>query len=182
VEDAIWNRDGNQIYFTDGKDLFSINASGSDEKRLPKPEGHWKNKANLTLAPDGEKLFFSNGFRVYSIDLGDSSYAELFKFNTGIYALEAVPASEKLVCVVGDIEAFQLMVLDTNTRKRKALKEWSVLGADLVAPSVSPNGQFVLFCLKESNGNYQIHVVDIEGKKLRKITKDGDNNYPYFLR
>lgn len=181
VKDAVWNRDGSVIYFTEGEDLFSINAIGTDEKKMPKPEGHWKEKANLVLLSDGGKLIFSNGFRIYALDLATGAYSELIDCKEGIYAIEVVSNSERVVCSIGTVDYFELIVFDMQTAKRHRLKKWNASGADLVSPSVSPSGESVLFSMRELNDDQQIYLTDIEGKKIFQMTKDGGNTYPCFL-
>ena len=46
------------------------------------------------------------------------------------------------------------------------------------SPSFSPNGRHVMFFTTRGSGKSQIAVVDIDGKNVRILTKDGENSFP----
>lgn len=175
--------DGTKIAYgstRDGQamDIYVVNRDGTDERRLTNNPA---NDGAPTWSPSGNLIAFtsnrSGSLRIYTMspDGGQvqavdnqCSYCDRPTFAPGqrglllAYSTQTSPAGH-------DIELF-----DMSTHERRRLTNGEGTNE---SPSFAPNGRHVLF-FSSRFGKSQLAVVDIDGKNVRQLTKEGANSFP----
>jgi TolB protein len=171
VDGPAWSPDGKRIAFSargdgqpgDDRDIYVMNADGSDVRRLTSLPG---NDVGPSWAPDGTRIVF--GHREPNSDDGglsivnaDGTGLQALTTATGRtpsdYAPDWSPAGDKIAFV----NSSAVWVMKSDGRGRKRI----VPGTD---PSWSPDGKRLAF---QYGTNYPVvYVVDANGKNRKSVS------------
>ncbi len=184
-----WSPDGKQIVFNEYRppdflgQLWLMNADGSNQ-RLLFAEGDL-DEERPSFTPDGASVVFSRcqldgeTCTLYQIKTDGSGLTAITKFDFGIQDLSAVysPLSGKLaftsVARGGIICAIYL-----TTAQGSKVHQITPPVLSARQPDWAPDRTKVAFSTHCGNPqNEEIWVVDAEGSRLRRLTKNGDEYY-----
>jgi len=175
----VFSPDGKRIAFTSNRDgnpeLYVMNRDGSDLRRLTNnPEID----TTPTWSPAGTQIAFTSGRsgtpQIYMIGadgaglrrISQESYADRPTWSPAPYNEIAFSARSG--------PGFDIKVLNIGTGETRQITFGEGTNE---SPAWSPNGRHLAF-MSTRAGRSQIFTVDRDGRNLRQITRDGNNQTP----
>ena len=175
-----WSSDGSQLAFTSNRDgqpeLYISNADGSELRRLTNHPGI---DTSPTWSPQGNLLAFvsdrTGSPQVYVVD-ADGTGLRRLTFESHCDRPTWSPAPYNEIAYSSQTgPGHDIKVLDLATNESRQLTFG--LGTN-ESPSYSPNGRHVAFSSTRGSGTKQIWVIGRDGRGLRRITREGNNEMP----
>lgn len=176
--------DGRQLAYGSSRngqamDVYVVNRDGTGERRLT---NHPKSDNAPTWSPSGNMIAFTSdrsgsnllytmntdGGELQQVPVGCGGHCDRPTFAPGMNGLLLAYSTQ--TGVGHDIEFY-----DFSSRATRRLTNGEGTNE---SPSFSPNGRHVMFFTSRGSGKNQIAVVDIDGKNVRILTKDGENTFP----
>ncbi len=159
-------------------DIYVVNRDGSGERRLT---NHPKNDGAPTWSPSGNLIAFtsdrSGSLQIYTMNTDGGQVQVVENSCSHCDRPTFAPGTNGLLLAYStqtgpghDIEFY-----DFSSRQARRLTNGEGTNE---SPSFSPNGRHVMFFTTRGSGKSQIAVVDIDGKNVRILTKDGENSFP----
>jgi TolB protein len=175
----VFSPDGTKIAFTSSRDgnpeLYVMNRDGSDLRRLTNnPEID----STPTWSPNGNQLAFTSGRtgtpQIYVVGadgaglrrISQESYADRPTWSPAPYNEIAFSARSG--------PGFDIKVLNIGTGETRQITFGEGTNE---SPAWSPNGRHLAF-MSTRAGKSQIFTVDRDGRNIRQITRDGNNQTP----
>ena len=175
----VFSPDGTRIAFTSNRDgnpeIYVMNRDGSDLRRLTNnPEID----STPTWSPTGTQIAFASGrsgtpqIYVVGVDgaglrrISQESYADRPTWSPAPYNEIAFSARSG--------PGFDIKILNIGTGETRQITFGEGTNE---SPAWSPNGRHLAF-MSTRAGRSQIFTVDRDGRNLRQITKDGNNQTP----
>jgi TolB protein len=175
----VFSPDGTRIAFTSNRDgnpeIYVMNRDGSDLRRLTNnPEID----STPTWSPAGTQIAFASGrsgtpqIYVVGVDgaglrrISQESYADRPTWSPAPYNEIAFSARSG--------PGFDIKILNIGTGETRQITFGEGTNE---SPAWSPNGRHLAF-MSTRAGRSQIFTVDRDGKNIRQITKDGNNQTP----
>ena len=175
----VFSPDGTKIAFTSSRDgnpeLYVMNRDGSDLRRLTNnPEID----STPTWSPNGNQIAFTSGRtgtpQIYMVGadggglrrISQESYADRPTWSPAPYNEIAFAARSG--------PGFDIKVLNIGTGETRQITFGEGTNE---SPAWSPNGRHLAF-MSTRAGKSQIFTVDRDGRNIRQITRDGNNQHP----
>ena len=175
----VFSPDGTRLAFTSNRDgnpeIYVMNRDGSDLRRLTNnPEID----STPTWSPAGTQIAFASGrsgtpqIYVVGVDgaglrrISQESYADRPTWSPAPYNEIAFSARSG--------PGFDIKILNIGTGETRQITFGEGTNE---SPAWSPNGRHLAF-MSTRAGRSQIFTVDRDGRNLRQITKDGNNQTP----
>lgn len=177
-EDPSWSRDGNSIIFNSDKsgnhELYILTVNEQKEEKLTQD----KSSRDFTaeMSPDGNKIAFVKSFSqdstaIFILDILSGKQKKLTSLNLE-YTPTWSPDGSRIFFMHRDKnndifiwdEIKQIVERLTNHR------------AHDIFPSCSPDGKKIAFSSKRDTGNYELYIIDIESKRVKRLTFDSTKN------
>ena len=175
----VFSPDGTRIAFTSNRDgnpeIYVMNRDGSDLRRLTNnPEID----STPTWSPAGTQIAFASGrsgtpqIYVVGVDgaglrrISQESYADRPTWSPAPYNEIAFSARSG--------PGFDIKILNIGTGETRQITFGEGTNE---SPAWSPNGRHLAF-MSTRAGRSQIFTVDRDGRNIRQITKDGNNQTP----
>jgi TolB protein len=176
-----YSPDGSRIAFSSSRDdnaeLYVMNRDGSGARRLT---NHPASDTTPTWSPSGEQIAFISD---------RTGNPQLYIMNADGSGLRRVPVPDNYVdrptwapppyneiaysARVGGGFDIHVHELATGSTRRITFGEGSN-----ESPSYSANGRHVAFVSSRLGGRYQLFTIGRDGKGLKQLTRDGDNQTP----
>ncbi|HZL96336.1 MAG TPA: hypothetical protein VFB99_21965, partial [Vicinamibacterales bacterium] len=177
----VFSTDGTRIAFTSNRDgnpeIYVMNRDGSDLRRLTNnPEID----STPTWSPAGTQIAFASGrsgtpqIYVVGVDgaglrrISQESYADRPTWSPAPYNEIAFSARSG--------PGFDIRILNIGTGETRQITFGEGTNE---SPAWSPNGRHLAF-MSTRAGRSQIFTVDRDGRNLRQITKEGNNQTPHW--
>ena len=177
----VFSPDGKRIAFTSNRDgnpeLYVMNRDGSDVRRLT-------NNAEIdtspTFSPSGTQIAFASGrsgtpqIYVIGVDgagmrrISQESYADRPTWSPAPYNEIAFTARTG--------PGFDIKILNIGTGETRQITFGEGTNE---SPAWAPNGRHLAFSSTRA-GRLQIFTVDRDGRNLRQITREGNNQTPHW--
>lgn len=151
-----------------------------DENMTSKKEGGTKTIKNMKK----KVVFALNGLWIMNTDgtepkrLTDNfldQHPILSQDGKKIFYISEVMSNNEYVCEGGPMYAIWSMNIDGTEKRRLLMKKAGVF----YGITLMPNDKELLFSLAEDvHGGGVIYILDISGRKIRKLTHNGLNHYP----
>lgn len=177
----VFSPDGSRIAFMSGRagnpEIFVMNADGTNVRRLT---NHPAADSSPTWAPNGRDIAFTSdrsgtpqiyvmsadGSNLRRLTTGES-YADRptwspAPFNEIAYSARTGPGFDIKVLDLASNQAHQLTFGEGSNE----------------SPAYSPNGRHIAFTSTRGAGRVEVWTMTRDGRDLRQITKDGNNQEP----
>jgi Tol biopolymer transport system component len=163
--EAALSPDGKQLAYWNGAGIHVAPLRGGGGHRLPgqPPQREFANAAPA-WAPDGERLVFVNGDRLYTISRHGNNL-RLILIAPGLWpSPQWSPDGEEIVFVRSSSQdtvndTIEIVGVDGSRRRRVGRGDW---------PRFSPDGQWIAYSSAQG-----VYVVSAEGGKPRLVVRDG---------
>ena len=186
-----WSPDDKRIAFTRDGQVFVIDASGKNERRvvakLP-PGLHWP--ANSPAwSPDGKRLAFSGTRDVLPVDLATRRIVNLTRSQhswQGNFS-PAYSPDGKTIAFSRNTDAFNadIFLMQPNGKKMRRLTQTTGTHdeqGEEAMPSWSPDGRTLVY-VSNRDGNFELYSIGVNGKNERRLTNTPDDEmWPRFSR
>lgn len=179
-----WSPDGSRLAFTSNRDgqpeVYVIDASGSGLRRITNHPGI---DTSPTWSPQGNHLAFvsdrSGAPQVYVVAVDGTGLRRItFESHCDRPTWSPAPYNE-IAYSSRTGPGHDIKVYDLATNEVRQLTFG--LGTN-ESPSYAPNGRHIAFSSTRGSGNKQIWVVGRDGRGLRRITTNGNNEMPSWSR
>ncbi len=184
--DPWWSPDGEEIAFSSFRDeipdIYVMTADGSETRRLTD-----------TPAVDGSVRWSADGGRIALFSFHSQGDGFLWVANSDLSDLRPLlagihPAGPEVECAGGfpggwlpdgerivfrgsNAETGALQICSVKTDGTDIRVIFSEPNTSSGEPAVSPDGSRIAF-ISDRDGNFEIYVVDVNGKNLRRVTND----------
>ena len=175
-----WSPDGSQLAFTSNRDrqseLYVINADGTGLRRLT---NHPRIDTSPTWSPQGHQIAFvsdrTGSPQIYVVGVDGTGLRRLtFESHSDRPTWSPAPYNE-IAYSSQTGPGHDVKVIDLATNEVRQLTFG--LGTN-ESPSYSPNGRHIAFSSTRGSGNQQIWVIGRDGRGLRRVTSEGNNEMP----
>ena len=182
--------DGTRIAFISERgltrDLYAMDSDGNNVIRLTHDNFF---ESRPSWSPDGTKIAFSS-FRwvvgnseLYAMDADGNNLTRLAKHEFHDVAPSWSPDGRKIAFVSyrdgGFKDPKHIFVMNADGKGRRNLTGDTDLTTNR-DPTWSPDGRKIAFQSQQRLGGYDIYVITIVGKKLERLTEEGNNRMPAF--
>lgn len=152
VQDLAWSPDGSMLAFTNGWDVFIINAQGNAMKQLT-TDGNETFDSSPTWSPDGRQLLFGRNGAIYRIDADGTDLTLLISDGH-----EPAWGPQGRIAYLNDIwqeDEYEILVSNADgSNPKQATSEYMPISA---SPEWSPDGLAISYTT--SSG---LRVLDVE--------------------
>jgi TolB protein len=180
-----WSRSGGQLLYTsymrNNPDLYVVGAGGGRAKRLSAQRGM---NTGGAWSPDGSQIAVTlskdGNPEIYIISAADGAVVRRLTNDRGIDTSPAWSADGREIAFVSDREGGpQIFVVAAGGG---AARRVSSVGNYNTTPTWSPKkGARVLAYTTRDGGSYDIVTLDLDSKKMTRITQgEGNNEEPSF--
>lgn len=185
-----WSPDGKRIAFANkaegNTEVFSVNADGSDLKNLTQNAAR---DAGPAWSPDGGSIIFSTdrddrseSTQLYLMNADGSDPRRVMR-RRGYELTPAWSSDGRWIAFAGDridgsSQALDIYITDvSNVDAERMVTSRRFHDAN---PVFSPDGKRIAFA-SQSDGNFEIYLVNVDGSGLVRLTRDsGDDIMPVF--
>lgn len=179
-----WSPDGSQLVFTSNRDgnpeLYIMNADGTNVRRLT---NHPAIDTTPTWSPQGHQIAFTSDRtgapQIYAVGV-DGTGLRRITFESYCDRPTWSPAPYNEIAYSSRTgPGHDIKVVDLATNEVRQLTFG--LGTN-ESPSYSPNGRHVAFMSTRGSGDKQIWLIGRDGRGLRRLTSEGNNEMPSWSR
>jgi TolB protein len=175
----VFSPDGTKIAFTSSRDgnpeLYVMNRDGSDLRRLTNnPEID----TTPTWSPNGNQIAFTSGRsgapQIYVVGADGSGLRRISQESYADRPTWSPPPYNEIAFSARSGPGFDIKVLNIGTGETRQITFGEGTNE---SPAWSPNGRHLAF-MSTRAGKSQIFTVDRDGRNIRQITRDGNNQTP----
>ena len=176
----MFSPDGTRIAFTSNRDgnseIYIMNADGSGLRRVT---NHPAIDTTPTWSPSGAQLAFTSdrgGVQSIYVVGADGLNVRRVTFENSDRATWSPAPRNEIAYTARTGPGHDIKVLDVATNE---VRQLTFGEGSNEAPSWAPNGRHLAFWSTRS-GRAQIFTVDYDGKNIRQLTRDGNNQQPHW--
>jgi TolB protein len=176
----MFSPDGTRIAFMSNRDgnneIYVMNVDGSGLRRLT---NHPQIDATPTWAPSGTQIAFTSDRggtpSIYIVGVDGLGLRRVTFENSDRATWSPAPRNE-IAFTARTGPGYDIKVLDLATSE---IRQLTFGEGSNEAPAWSPNGRHLAFWSTRS-GRAQIFTVDYDGRNIRQLTRDGNNQQPHW--
>jgi TolB protein len=177
----VYSPDGTKIAFTSNRDgnpeLYVMNVDGSALRRLT---NHPQIDTTPTWSPNGTQLAFtsdrSGSPAIYVVGTDGLGLRRISSDSYADRPTWSPPPLNEIAFAARTGPGYDIKVL--NLAKGETRQITFGEGSN-ESPAWSPNGRHLAFTSTRA-GRTQVFTVDLDGKNVRQITRDGNNYFPHW--
>jgi TolB protein len=177
----VFSPDGRQIAFMSGRDgnpeIYVMNADGSNLRRLT---NHPAEDGSPTWSPSGSQIAFTSGRtgkpQIYIMNAADGSGLQRVTVDESEAdrpTWSPAPFNE-IAFAARTGPGYDIKVLDVGSRRVNQITHGE--GSN-ESPAFAPGGRHLAFS-STRGGRTQIYTIGRDGRGVRQITRDGNNQMP----
>ena len=177
----VFSPDGKQIAFMSGRDgnpeIYAMNADGSNLRRLTNNSA---GESSPTWSPSGSQIAFTSDrtgkAQIYVMNSADGSGVRRLTENESEADRPTwSPPPFNEIAYAASTGRYDIKVLEVSTGKIRQLTfgEGSNEG-----PAWAPGGRHLAFTSTRAGGRTQVFTIGRDGRGLRQITREGNNQTP----
>ena len=179
-----YSPDGTQLAFNSNRDgnieIYIVNVDGTGTRRLTNHPG---SDTSPTWSPLGHQIAFtsdrSGSPQVYVVDV-DGTGLRRITFESYCDRPTWSPAPYNEIAYASRTgPGFDIKVVDLATNE---VRQLTFGQGSNESPSYSPNGRHLAFSSSRGNGDKQIYLIGRDGRGLKKLTNNGNNEMPSWSR
>ena len=177
----VFSPDGKRIAFTSNRDgnpeLYVMNRDGSDVRRLTNnPEID----TSPTFSPSGTQIAFASGRsgtpQVYVIGVDGAGLRRISQESYADRPTWSPAPYNEIAFTARTGPGFDIKILNIGTGETRQITFGEGTNE---SPAWAPNGRHLAFSSTRA-GRLQIFTVDRDGRNLRQITREGNNQTPHW--
>jgi TolB protein len=178
----VFSPDGKQIAFMSGRDgnpeIYAMNVDGSNLRRLTNNQA---GDSSPTWSPSGSQIAFTSDrtgkAQIYVMNSSDGSGVRRLTVNESEADRPtwSPPPFNEIAYAASTGPGYDIKVLEVSTGQVRALTfgEGSNEG-----PAWAPGGRHLAFTSTRAGGRTQVFTIGRDGRGLRQITREGNNQTP----
>lgn len=159
----------NEIALAFGDEIWTIDTN-SENKRLLLKNGKILLCGGISWSPDGEKIIFVEWKKNYSelkmIDLVKKKIKKLLKKEGWIYDISWAPNGEKIIFMWQN----EIYNFNINRGKLQKIVDNKIGGKYIKSPSLSPDGNNIVFQACYKSDSAKVYVMNINEKKVKRLS------------
>ena len=177
--------DGTRIAFASsmrgGIDIYTADIDGGNIRRLTASRA---NDTSPCWSPDGRRIAFSSdrtgSLQIYTMDADGSGQRRVTFEGSHNDGAAWSPDGSMLAYSARrpDTRAFDIRVHDMTTNETYYITNDAASDEE---PTWSPDGRWIAFS-SDRSGRFQVHVVGVDGRGMRQLTRLGSNKHPSWSR
>jgi TolB protein len=177
----VFSPDGKQIAFMSGRDgnteIYVMNVDGSNLRRLT---NHPLSDGSPTWSPSGSQIAFTSDrtgkAQIYVMSTDGSNVRRLtVNESEADRATWSPPPFNEIAFASRTGPGFDIKVLEVSTGQ---IRQLTFGEGSNESPAWAPGGRHLAFTSTRAGGRTQIFTIGRDGRGLRQITREGNNQMP----
>jgi TolB protein len=177
----VFSPDGKQIAFMSGRDgnteIYVMNVDGSNLRRLT---NHALSDGSPTWSPSGSQIAFTSDrtgkAQVYVMNVDGSNVRRLtVNESEADRATWSPPPFNEIAFASRTGPGFDIKVLEVSTGQ---IRQLTFGEGSNESPAWAPGGRHLAFTSTRAGGRTQIFTIGRDGRGLRQVTREGNNQMP----
>jgi Tol biopolymer transport system component/DNA-binding winged helix-turn-helix (wHTH) protein len=185
-----WSPDGKRIAFLQAgfssQEIWSIAVAGDALKQITQPGNG--DKADPLYAPDGEGIYYTQGFLLWQQKISPPSGEPLNEPPIKIADMGTVPIRQLAISADGKKLSCSAWIVDSNlwsitlspdlnTITGEPIPLTNEIGVRNSTPAFSPDGRMIAYMAERRGVSADVWLMDADGKNQRQLTSDPAADY-----